>query len=56
MAEHQTHSSGDPSSEGTMDIAGHVKTWLAFWNGVKWSAIFIILIAVLLAIFRTHNG
>ena len=39
-----------------MDITDKVKTWKAFWNGAKWSVVGIIIIAGLLAIFRTHNG
>ena len=45
----------DNSAEGTMDISDHVKTWNAFWAGIKWSSIAIIVIAVLLAIFRTNQ-
>lgn len=41
---------------GTMDISDHVKTWLAFWAGIKWSVVGLIVIAALLFIFRTHNG
>lgn len=43
------------SGAGTMDLRDHMKTWLAFWAGVKWSAVGLILVAVLLAVFRTHN-
>ena len=39
-----------------MDISDHVKTWLAFWNGAKWSVVAILVLAMLLAVFRTHNG
>jgi hypothetical protein len=55
MAE-EHHPTGDHSSGGTMDITDHVKTWLAFWAGVKWSVVGLISLAVLLFIFRTHNG
>ena len=55
MAEN-THHAGEEAPAGTMDISDHVKTWLAFWNGMKWSAAGIIIIAVFLAVFRTHNG
>ena len=46
----------DDAPKGTMDISDHVKMWLAFWNGAKWSAAGIVVIVALLAIFRTHNG
>jgi len=39
-----------------MDITDHVKTWLAFWSAAKWSSAALIVLAVLLFIFRTHNG
>ena len=55
MAEHTQHSGGDAPA-GSMDISDHVKTWISFWNGLKWSAAGILVIAALLAIFRTHNG
>ena len=55
MAE-QHHSSGDSSTGGSMDITDHVKTWLAFWSAAKWSSAALIVLAVLLFIFRTHNG
>jgi uncharacterized integral membrane protein len=55
MAE-EKHPTCDHSTGGTMDITDHVKTWLAFWAGVKWSVIGLIILAVLLFIFRTHNG
>jgi aa3 type cytochrome c oxidase subunit IV len=47
---------GEYAASGTMDITEHVKTWLAFWAVAKWSAAGLLLIAALLAIFRTHNG
>jgi len=46
----------DKNLGGNMDIRDHVKTWLSFWNGVKYSVIGLIVIAAFLAIFRTHNG
>jgi hypothetical protein len=52
----QHHSSGDSSTGGSMDITDHVKTWLAFWSAAKWSSAALIVLAVLLFIFRTHNG
>ena len=55
MAEHTQHS-GEDAPAGSMDISDHVKTWISFWNGLKWSAAGILVIAVMLAIFRTHNG
>ena len=42
--------------QGTMDISDHVKMWHAFWNTAKWSSVALIVIAALLALFRTHNG
>jgi len=42
------------SAEGTMDITEHLKTWNGFWAGLKWSAVGIIVILILLAIFRTN--
>jgi hypothetical protein len=60
MAEHGHHHphdhAHDDSSAGTMDISDHVATWHAFWNVSKWSAAGLIGLALLLAIFRTHNG
>jgi hypothetical protein len=53
MAEHHP---SDENSCGTKDIRDHVATWISFWNGVKYSVVGLILIAALLAIFRTHNG
>ncbi len=37
-----------------MDITEHLKTWNGFWAGLKWSAVGIIVILILLAIFRTN--
>ena len=59
MADNAHPAHGDHSSTasgGTMDITEHVKTWLAFWAGVKWSVIGLVILAALLAYFRTHNG
>ena len=39
-----------------MDMTEKVQTWLAFWNVAKYSVAAILLLAVLLAVFRTHNG
>ena len=39
-----------------MDMTEKVQTWLAFWNAAKYSVVVIIGLALLLAIFRTHNG
>jgi hypothetical protein len=47
---------GTPAPAGSMDITDHMKTYLAFWKATKWSAGVLIVIAVLLAVFRTHNG
>src|SRR6266576_3048725 len=55
MAQDHQHGS-DHSTGGSMDIQDHVKTWLAFWAGVKWSVMILVILAVLLFLFRTHNG
>lgn len=56
MNENAQHESGHhDSAEGTMDISEHIKTWEGFWAGIKWSSIGLIVIAILLAIFRTHQ-
>ena len=55
MAE-KSHKPDEHSAGGSMDITEHVKTWLAFWAAAKWSAVGLIVVAALLAIFRTHNG
>jgi hypothetical protein len=52
----QHQQGGDHSTGGSMDITDHVKTWLAFWAGVKWSVIILVILAALLFFFRTHNG
>jgi len=49
------HHSHAPAPGG-MDISEQQKTYLAFWNTSKWSTIALIILAALLAIFRTHNG
>jgi hypothetical protein len=56
MAEHNHHPATDTPAAGTMDITDKLATWNAFWNGAKWSVVGLILIAAMLAIFRTHNG
>ncbi len=56
MAEHEEHDHAHSGSAGAMDITDKVRTWNAFWNGAKWSVVGIMVIAALLAIFRTHNG
>ena len=55
MAEH-AHPNANDATPGTMDLTDHVKMWLTFWSMAKWSALTVIVIAGLLAIFRTHNG
>jgi len=55
MAE-KNHEPDEHSSGGTMDISEKIKTWQAFWGGAKWSVVGLLVIAALLAIFRTHNG
>lgn len=54
MAENH-HPPGE-QAQGTMDISDHVKMWHAFWNTAKWSTAALIVLAALLALFRTHNG
>jgi hypothetical protein len=39
-----------------MDMTEKLEAWLAFWNTAKHAVIGILVLAVLLAIFRTHNG
>jgi hypothetical protein len=58
MADKDHHGQGhtDPSSGGTMDMTEKLEAWLAFWNTAKHAVIGILVLAVLLAIFRTHNG
>jgi len=55
MNDHAHHGGAHDNSEGTMDISEQVKTWNAFWAGVKWSSVALVVIAVLLAIFRTNQ-
>ena len=50
------HNHADDVSGGTMDITDKVETWLTFWNAAKYSVIVILGLAIVLAIFRTHNG
>ena len=56
MASNTHHAGEDDAPRGTMDISDHVRMWLAFWNGAKYSLVGIVVIVALLAIFRTHNG
>lgn len=56
MASNTRHAVEDDAPKGTMDISEHVKMWLTFWSGAKYSVAGIVVIVVLLAIFRTHNG
>jgi hypothetical protein len=60
MAEHgHNHTDeqhGHGSARGKMDISEHVATWHAFWNVSVWSVAGLMGLALLLAIFRTHNG
>ena len=53
---HNAHGHSSTTSGGTMDISDHVATWLSFWAGVKYSVVGLIILAALLAFFRTHNG
>jgi hypothetical protein len=56
MAGHEEDDLAHSGTGGTMDITDKIKTWNAFWNGAKWSAAGIAVIALLLFFFRTHNG
>ena len=53
---HAGHSHDEHAAPGSMDISDHIKTWHAFWNTTKYSVAGLILIAAILALFRTHNG
>jgi hypothetical protein len=48
------HAHDEHADRGSMDLTDHMKTWLGFWAGVKWSIIAVAVLAILLAIFRTH--
>ena len=39
-----------------MDMDEKIQSWLAFWKATKYSVAAILALAILLAIFRTHNG
>jgi hypothetical protein len=58
MADHgHTHADHHHAApRGKMDISEHVAMWHAFWNVTVWSVVGLVGIALLLAIFRTHNG
>jgi len=45
----------EPGQMGTMDLKDHLKTWHGFIAFVKWQAIGIAIIMILLAIFRTNH-
>ena len=53
---HRHKQSNEDSSGGTMDISDHIATWHAFWNTTKYSTAALIVLALLLAMFRTHDG
>jgi len=56
MAENATRAAErDRPEGGTMDLAEHVKTWLGFWTGVKWTVLGLVVLGILLAIFRTNS-
>ena len=40
---------------GTMDISQHVRGYAGFLTASKYGAVFVLLIMVFLAFFRTHN-
>ena len=42
-------------NRGSSDISQHVKSWVGFTIFVKWSIVFVALIMIALAIFRTHG-
>jgi hypothetical protein len=54
MADEAHNPHHHPADRGTMDLTDHMKTWLGFWAVIKWSSAGIVLIAILLAIFRTN--
>jgi hypothetical protein len=59
MADHghqHGHGHTEQPSHGSMDMTEKVQTWLAFWNATKYSVLVLVGMAILLAIFRTHNG
>jgi hypothetical protein len=56
MADKGHHAHDDRSSGATMDITDKVQTWVSFWNATKYSVAGILALAILLAVFRTHNG
>ena len=39
-----------------MDIHENVQTWLAFWKATVYSVIGLTVLAVLMFVFRAHNG
>jgi hypothetical protein len=45
----------EPGQMGTMDLKDHLRTWHGFLAFVKWQAIGIAIIMILLAIFRTNH-
>jgi hypothetical protein len=55
MAEDSPAQGHHDAQQGTMDLTDHMKTWLGFWEGAKWTLAGAIVIAIFLAIFRTHN-
>ena len=56
MTSEPKHTEEHPAaSEGTMDLTDHLKTWNGFWEATKWSTVACIVLAIFLAIFRTHN-
>ena len=50
MATHDDH-----YTPGSMDIGQHQRAYAGFLTFVKYSMVFILLIMVFLAIFRTHG-
>lgn len=54
MAEHSSNAHG-PHPAANVDEE-HRNSYQMFVKGTKWSVIGIIIVAALLAIFRTHNG
>jgi hypothetical protein len=53
MAEKSHAGSHRDRTAGGMDISEHLKTWNGFWDGLKWTAVALVLIAIYLALFRT---
>ena len=40
---------------GSMDISQHLRGYASFLTASKYMAVFVLLIVVFMAVFRTHN-